>query len=313
MENNWEVLFFENTKELILWLIPIGLTLFLGLPSLIGWIKKKPQTSLLFKRVRGYNLFKNDVNRLNLEILYKGDVIGNNLFLFQGELVNNGCLDIDKSHLHRKLKLTTKEGFIWKEVHLVNKENPMNASIQNNGHSIEFGWELLKSKEKIVFEALIEYDKTFSSNQIESFYNSISFDFRITNLKDISKEFGYSDAMRYNKKMGILSFICAFILFLSYVYGNNLVVYYEIKSPQKEFVTRIVAKNISTINLKDVSDNKQITIDDFFKSYQISNIICKKDQVYRWSVCGIGVVYLLTGLYFTCLIIKDRRNKKKKC
>ncbi len=307
---NWGMMFFENTKELILWLIPIGLTLFLGLPSLIGWIKKKPQTSLLFKKVRGYNLFKNDVNRLNLEILYKGNVIENNLFLFQGELVNNGCLDIDKSHLHRKLKLTTKEGFIWKEVHLVNKENPMNASIQNNESSIEFGWELLKCKEKIVFEALIEYDKTFSSNQIESFYNSINFDFRITDLSSISKEI--SPQIKAQKN----SFIWAIIVVILSVIGSCMIliierrdVYYEIESSSSKYVTRIDAKDSLTIELKDIPSINNIAIKDFLKSYKISNIICKRDIIPIVLVIPVFMFYIVIGgIVIFCQYRKFRKK-----
>jgi hypothetical protein len=180
----------------ILSIIGVLITIGFGVYSVWTYKKSKKIVSLEFKNKECYSLFKDDVSRLNIELSYNSKPISNSIILFKAKIINNGQVDIDKSRIYKPLKLISDKNFNWLEARITNKPDSATASVEKlSVNELKFEWDLLKVDESIEFEALIEIEnieKGYEDNAFV-FYETLGFDFRITDLKSVQKEKPKSD------------------------------------------------------------------------------------------------------------------------
>ena len=146
--------------QLVLAIIGIVIALFFGIFSLWSHRVSRRIAGLKFENKECYSLFKNDVNRLNIQLNYNKAPISNNLILLKAHLMNYGNLDIDKTTIHSPLKIISPEHFKWLESVIIKYPEGATTDIKVlNEKEIQIGWDLLKAEETIVIEDLADIMK----------------------------------------------------------------------------------------------------------------------------------------------------------
>lgn len=305
----------------------LGVVITLGFGGYSIWVykKSKKNVSLEFRNKECYSLFREDVNRLNIELIYNKTTLNNTLILLKAKLINNGHVDIDKNRIYTPLKIKSSEVYNWLEATVTSAPNGAKTDIKLlNGQEVELNWDLLKQNEYIEIEALVEIVGELEKDEEKGtdFYNNLSFDYRITDLNSIQKEKQISNSNRfrsiYNKIAKILAIITILIgvIFLSFEFFPNLnfmekqVVSYAINKDNNELVTIIASENPNeiTLTIDGNEEKKKITVKEFNELYQLKGIektsVDPKSSTFNRV---IGIVYILMGgiLFFL------KRKKKK--
>lgn len=294
----------------ILGVAGLVLTIAFGIYSI--WVAKKTdkKVSLGLERKECYSLFKREISRLKIDIKYNNNSIDNYLILFKGVLINNGKTDIDKSRIYKPLHIKTKKEFKWLETNVYEKPNGSSVSFNKvNDTTIELSWDLLKTKEKIEFECLIEVPNSIVLDEIsDNFYESLSFDFRITDINKIDKlsEINSSEKRKQKSKkmllfMGIFTLIAGLYIFFSPDIPAKLAliktkqeIEYCFSNNKDTVYTTINSKNDQTVVFKHNDVEVEKNIQDFNKSYdliKINKTIREPDYFSRI----MGVIYILTS------------------
>jgi hypothetical protein len=283
----------------ILGILGVVLTIVLGYYSI--WLTKKTKqiTSLTFKKNECFSLFSSAVKNLKINVEYKDKKIENSLILFRGEITNSGTTDIDKAAIYVPLTISTNEKYSWVEVFLINKRTMTNPSLKRiNEREIVIEWDLLKKGEKIEFEALVETKNSGvisnTNNEISDFYNSLEFNYRITNLDEIYVDDGIDKVVNNDKKIKKLLipfvlFIVAGLFFLLAPLLNNSIlhskdfidVYYELRTSESNstFLASIAPQSNGNILIENI-DGKDtiISLSSFNKSYSILGIMMEREN-----------------------------------
>lgn len=257
-------------KEFMLWLIPIIIGIFL--PLLITHWRKKRDTSLYFKPIACYKLFREDIKKLNIDIRYQGTTIENNLILFNGSLTNNGHKDIAKEHIHKQLEIKVDPAFKWRELRIIKSPEGATINVQNENDCIKFDWDLLQKGESFEFETLIEaYDQT---KKVKDFLDSIQFNYRITNLHAIDKKDGHELDSTIYLKMGILFFFIGVISCTIPLFKKEYNVEYTVVNSHQDTITLKIetTEKLEQLKIKDGQEMKQMSIADFQNKYKILNL-----------------------------------------
>lgn len=305
-------------NETIIGIFGVILTLIFGVYSI--WIYKKTnkKVSLGIEKKEGYSLFKKDVNRLNIDIKYGNKTIDNHLILFKGEILNNGKTDIDKSRIFQPIKIKCSEKFKWLETNV--SETPKDSTVsltQINDTTLELGWDLLKSKEKIEFESLIEIPNDIINEDIsEDFYDSLNFDFRITDLNKIEKlTETYPRKKRRSRfkkiafVMGLFTFVAGLLIFFSPELPENLSLIkkkkdleYVLQKDGKIFTNDIIAYSDETL----IINGEKISVNDFNNTYQIKELKILSDNSSSLYNRIMGLIYIITGFFFFFKIYRKK-------
>ncbi|TKB96021.1 hypothetical protein [Pedobacter cryophilus] len=272
----------------ILGIVGLILTLIFGIYSI--WIARKTnkKVSLGLEKKECYSLFKQDINRLKIDVKYNNEIVENYLILFKGVLINNGKTDIDKSRIYKPLQLNTKKNYKWLETNVYEKPDGSSITLnKSDDTTIELSWDLLKAGEKIEFESLIEVPNNIEIDEIsDDFYNSIEFDFRITDINRIDKlsEINIREKrnLRQRNKMlyiSIFTFLAGIYIFFSPELPENISLLTSKKEIKFEVLNRkdtinavLYSKkdNIVTIKNDNLIINKNIS--DFNDDYKILKI-----------------------------------------
>jgi hypothetical protein len=314
----------------ILGILGVIITIGFGIYSIWTYKKGKRTVSLSFQKKECYSLFKDDVNRLNIELSYNSKPLTSSLILFKARIENNGQVDIDKSRVYRPLKLISSNNFLWLEARITSQPDNVRSKIEIISPSdVVMEWDLLKSQEFIEIEALVEIEvksDKLSDDAIE-FYDNLKFDYRITDLRTIQKEKPRSNisSERLFLFMGIF-FILFGLLSTDIVPRlNPASKYYEIyysvinnKSGKNE-IFQVDALSCNELKLKYPNNNKDVktTISKFNIDYKIVKIVNVKDDTLKNTLNKVlGYFMLLTGCFTLLLriyvsILRKKRKKKK--
>lgn len=274
----------------ILGILGILITIGFGIYSVMVYKKSKKSVNLEFENKECYSLFKDDVNRLNIELSYNKKPITNTLILLKARLRNNGQVDIDKNRIYNPLKIISNSDFQWLEATITSKPDGVAASIDIvDSQKIQINWDLLKKDEFIELEALSETteNKKLDDEESVEFYNSLKFDYRITDLNSIHKEKQVSSKMRSHNYVSKLTKTTGFF---SIILGS-IFLFFEIFPkytflPEVQEVSYLMVKDsidssgyISShkpnhIRVKIVgSDNKEyLTVSEFNSKYKLKAI-----------------------------------------
>lgn len=311
---------------IILGILGVLLTLTFGVYSIWSYKKSKRNTSLEFKKKECYSLFRDDVKRLNIELNYNQQPISNTLILLKAILKNNGKTDIDKNRIYKPLKIISTNEFKWLEVRITNGPEGSSTNINLiNSKEIELIWDLLKAEEFIEIEALVEIvkDQELEEDKAITFYNKLSFDYRITDLKNIQKEkqISKNDKIRFTKLVEITAFIIGLILTVfSYLpitrqSLQNYNVEYILKTDSVKRIVNVNGVDNNEISLKIINSDEKIklSIDDFNKKYKIDKIekLTPEDSNINLFIRIFGFVYLIMSILLIILRILTNKEKSK--
>lgn len=309
---------------MILTYLGLILTIGFGVYAIIINRKTQKKVSISFKKEECYSLFKEDINRLNIDVNYKGQSVNNFLLLFKGTIENNGTLDIDKNRIYTPLKIITKKEFKWLETSISSVPDGATVKIDRiSDNTIEFNWDLIKKGEQIDFEALVEIPVDSELEKItDVFYDSIKFDFRITDLSKVDKIQDFSSKDYRRRKLRImLVFLGVFTLLMgiSIFFSSELPSYLSLLPPTKKIEYQMITNNDTllvelnpvknnTIRVKNDNFKTDKTISDFNKEYQIikvNNIIIE-DKMKLFNRI-MGSIYILTSLIALWRPFKKRK------
>lgn len=164
--------------------------------AVIVYKKQKRKTELTFYSMGSVPLFKKNVKDLEgLRITYNGEDVGGELVIYRGLVFNSGDRDIDSRIVCKPYSLVLPQGYVWRSVSLVN-ESPAVPALDINGNRLGFKWELLRRREYLAFEGVVE---KLAGEGEKRYYgaNFVTPEYRIVDLESKRSE-------RPDKPLGML-------------------------------------------------------------------------------------------------------------
>jgi|WetSurMetagenome_2_1015567.scaffolds.fasta_scaffold02589_8 hypothetical protein len=176
----------------------VFLTLMFGVFSIIVYRSEKNKTRMNLSWKECVCLSNEEINRLNRLLKNNKSDIKNPIFNFKVRLANSGLLDIDKNKVFKPIKMIAPSNIKWLRVNSFSENDNIKIKILKEGE-IGIKWDLFKKGEFVDIEIIAEITKPFIdvikefgsaelANDSENLFNNLKFDFRITDLKFISKE-----------------------------------------------------------------------------------------------------------------------------
>lgn len=307
----------------ILGIVGLIFTLIFGIYSI--WVAKKTnkKVSLGLEKKECYSLFKQDINRLKIDVKYNNEIIENYLILFKGILINNGKTDIDKSRIYKPIQLKTKKNYKWLETNVYEKPDGSSITLTKlNDTTLELSWDLLKANEKIEFESLIEIPNNIEIDEIsDDFYNSIEFDFRITDINQVDKLSEINTIEKKNIRqrnkmlyLSIFTFLAGFYIFFNPELPENIALLYSKKEIQFNILNKkdtintvLYSKKENTITLKNDDSKIEKKISDFNKNYKILNVDKTIAESKMFSRI-MGGIYILMSIISFLLFYRRKKT-----
>lgn len=314
----------------ILGVIGVILTIAFGIYSIWVYKKSKLKVNLDFKNKECYGLFRDEVNRLNIEIKYNNNPLTNPLILLKAKLINTGHLDIDKNRIYNPLKIKSTDEFKWLESRITYSPKGSTTNIKiNNPNELQLDWDLLKTEESIEIEALVDVSSgsKVDFNRTNEFFNGLKFDFRITDLNHINKEKQVSkkstiSIFRHPKLFGSIVALVGFVFTIGQFFPQlNFLpekynVEYKLSNENSSNHAIISAKNESKLKITPINSDKfiEMSVNDFNKKYKIEQIEkTSRDETDNFFMKILGIVYFVMGLAFlTFSFYLDNKKKKRK-
>ncbi|KQC32342.1 hypothetical protein AAU57_02605 [Nonlabens sp. YIK11] len=184
-------------------IISIAITLIIGIPSIITFFRIN-QTKLIHLEKRIINL-KDDLlkNFEELSIKYKGIEVQKNIYFINGFIVCQGKKDISNDENSLQINLPTN--WKWLDYKIVSNSKGMIFQKKLNDESVFLNFDLIKSKEFVEYEGIIEINEDIKKENIGE---RLDFHHRIPNVPSIKK---FSIDM-LKSGFGIL-IVCAFLAF----------------------------------------------------------------------------------------------------
>lgn len=297
----------------ILGIVGILLTLIFGGYSI--WISKKERkVSVVFKNKECYSLFREDVKRLNIDVIYNKTALKNPLILLKANLINNGHIDIGKNRIYKPLKIKSSETYNWLEARITSSPKGAKTSIALlNDQEVQLNWDLLKQNECVEIEALVEITGELEQQEEKGtdFYNDLSFDYRITDLNSIQKEglipasFRMFSIINRGGNVLIVLAILAGILFLSLEsfpelnFLDKQIINYSIKKDSLILTSIIDSRHFDEITLKTegIDESIVISVRDFNANYTIQDIKNTiSDPKFKEFKGIIGTIYIILAI-----------------
>ena len=309
-----------------------ALTFIFGVFGIWAYKRTRKKPSLKFEVEECYSLFRDDVKRLNIEIMYNGEALAPPLILLKAKIVNVGDVDIDKNHIHTPLKLILDVKYHCLEIKSdTNQNNSVSSVSAANSKEIQITWDLLKVKEEITFEALIQIEEgNDTSKVIDNFYESIKFEYRITELNHIQKDEHINESFFQELNRLVKSKMFAFLLIIVGIIGfpnpylettfllrqslfANYDFVYAISNNDSTCCEAIITptkKETVDIFFVDSKNKINVTTDEFNENYKIINVRGKRvSQNDILSTKIVSGVFILTGVFLLVLNIIRQRKK----
>ncbi|MEN8907411.1 MAG: hypothetical protein ABF289_15750, partial [Clostridiales bacterium] len=158
--------------------------------------KFRNNVKLTFIKEGYFSLYKSIFENVNgISIIYEGNPVKFGLMLLNCQFLNSGNIDLEHKNIHRPLTMSIPIKYSFLKCKITNNPPKINIDyVLKDRNTIEFKWDLLKSKEYFSFDILIdmnidnnnsEITEDNINNHIEKLIKSISFERRITNLSEI--------------------------------------------------------------------------------------------------------------------------------
>ena len=232
--------------------------------SFIFYLKDKFRKSYIeFDNNETFPLFNNKFDKINLEILYRGQEIKNNIYYFKCKITNHSFQDISKYDLISPLKIHFKKGKVLECFAERDDKIDLDFVISDKRNDVTISWDLFKNERIIEFGFIVEFAD--SKKRID-IYNDIDLDYRIKNVNGMIKSGGiYNAKFFYNV---LLTF--SVIILLGFIYQH-------IKYP----IFNKDATNIQMIEQKymNVVDSSEVVLTFGLSPYQVEKFKCTPDNV----------------------------------
>lgn len=210
-----------------------------------------------------FSLFNNKFAKINLEILYRGQEIRNNVYYFKCKLINCSFHDISEYDLISPIKIHFKKGKVLECFGERNDKINCDFVISDKKNYVTVTWDLFKKKEVIDLEFIVEFA---DSKRRFDIYSDINLDYRIKNVNEIIKSGG-----RYDKKFiyeGLLIFSIGLLM---------IFIYQHIQYP----IFNKESKNIQMIEQKymNVTDSSEVILNFELSPNQVEKFKCTPSSV----------------------------------
>ena len=322
--------YFKSMIGIILGIFGILITIGFGIYSVVIYKKTRKTVSLEFENKECYSLFRDDVNRLNIELSYNKKPITNTLILLKARLRNNGHIDIDKNRIYNPLKVISSSDFQWLETTITSKPNGGLATVEIlDSQIIQINWDLLKKDEFIELEALSETNESepLGEEKALEFYNNLKFDFRITDLSSIHKEKQITSKARrrnFTTKLAKLTGTAAMVLGCIVLFNELFPEYsflpesrevsFLMEKDSMEQTGYISSNNPNQLKLKMLEPmyEEKLMISEFNIKYKLKGIHETTPNAKRSFVNLIfSIVYIVLGTILLVLQFWIKRKMKR--
>lgn len=218
---------------------------------------------VVFENNETFPLFNNKFDKINIEILYKGKKIRNNIYYFKCKLTNYSFQDISKYDLISPITIRFKNGKILECIGERNDKINWEFAISDKKDNVTISWDLFKNKEIIEFEFIVEF---VDSKKRIDIYNDIELNYRIKNINKIIKAGG-----RYNAKLFYRGLLAISITLLM------IFIYLHIQYP----IFNDVSTNIQMIEQKymNIVDSSEVVLNFELSPNQVEKFKCTPDNV----------------------------------
>lgn len=283
--------------------------------------KHKTITNLLFFENGCVSLFNSVMKDVeDVEIKYKGKKIDENLLLYKGTFFNSGNTDIDKTAIHKPIRLTLPDNFEWKKIKIIEQSHEININLNYDESEAIFEWDILKENEYFTFDSLIEYKPAQvqpSDQPVTDITNyltkSIKIAHRITNLKSVERGDMPSKPVSWSNFIFLCLAVClifAFSFFKSA--GQYIFPEYDISYEVETDTTRIYSsiKSFDDKNIEFVDENNNIVLKEISKSNDIGLTgkvkTTKKDPSILSLIAGGFIALLMLVVFITFLYLQNK-------
>ncbi len=302
----------ELKIDTLLAVIGVIATIVIGYLGVRYTLKYRKKTDIIFLKNSSISLFKTIVKNLDdVQITFKGKKVDENLIVFKGTFFNNGNVDIDNSIVHKPLEIELPHNYYWVNQKIIGCSEGLEVKLTQTENKIVFNWDLFKEGEYITFDSLVEY-KSNPENEPQStdiskgLLKGLTFNHRITNLKNISKEGSIP------RPMGFSGMVFLSIIVLSLVFGGYYLsvgqyffpsyeVYNEVNIDSIQYFVKATAENDNLIELTSISSEEIATVTkDEFRKIKGDELKIQRKKINYWALIIIG---LFKALHF--LIISN--------
>lgn len=307
---------------LIYWIAGVVSSLLIGYWGIWYARKTRSKTSLVFVIKEFIPLFKTITKSFNsLEIKYKGIHISESLVLIKASLVNNGNNDIDKSAIVKPISISLPSHYKCIEVTPTDISEDVNANISLDNNEIAIDWDLLKQREFISFDFLIEMTtQDIKSNGGENGLSSFKINHRITNVNKVEKyEIDINRAEEQYKPINLLgSLLLPTILLLGGIF-LILTIIFEVKDGfsykinndgiKKKFRVTYINDTVVKVTSKIDTLNYIITKDQLQEKFN-ADFDLRKTRVSLYGGLIMGLVGLGGGLILYIVLLRSNPKKR---
>lgn len=316
---------FNLSLEISLGIIFFFLTTALGIYT---YLKPRTRNQLEFEQIEEFTLLEKRPISDDLSVSFKGKAIKSNLIFYRASIKNNSFSDIDESMTYESLKICLPEGVKYLTANL----NKSDSSIKSNitllsPESIEIKWDLLKKKEIITFEFLVELSDKIDLNKFDLF-EKLHFKFRIKDIDKITK-FSKKKEIKQYKKLNLylmLGYALTIIVLASTEEIKNKISQFSsplyeltnIQTQEKYYNSFIFNKNVNNSFTNNESftiiEGDPISRTDFLSKYKIEkkgNSFWGDYSLFDWSkylliisrimisICGLFLIIIYFKLFKT--------------
>jgi hypothetical protein len=144
-------------------------TLVFGVLSIYLFARRRYPGRLVFMEEQCISLFEDLVKNLpQMQVLYEGSPVSDNLVLVKGLVVNVGAKDVSREMIEQPLQVKVSEGFKWLTAKEVSSSPDFRGQVKVvNEETLEFDLGLFRCEEYIRFEALAEAPRDEEPNRKE--------------------------------------------------------------------------------------------------------------------------------------------------
>lgn len=233
------------------------------------------------------------------------------LILYEGTILNTGYLDIDKESFKKPLSIKLLGGYkwIWFKIKEHSKEVLVDSRIKDG--RIEFEWDLLKPKEYIKFEAIIEFEQEYSGKNSVPILRGILRNLSLEGTRGVDLKINKENPVKKESIIERARLFMTMMIFVLIAFG------YQLLTDSKISQTIITPYN-DTLQIITFIENKKIQITDSIgvklniapedivssKINEVKIVSYKKEQnaklvfilLMGWS--AIQIILLSINMYF---------------
>lgn len=295
----------------IYFVLGILVTVIVGIIGIIYSNKRGNERQVKYIQHKCISLFSKVITDLDeLQVLYKGKDVNQDLLIYEFSFHNSGVTDIDKSETHSPLIYLLPKQFEWKSAVITTKTNSLNLDINTESNKLKIEWDIFKSNEFFKLETIIEKIEQSDDNDFDSrklIMTKSKFEHRIKNLNRIelttinSEQNSIFGAIASTIFLGIISFFVV-------SYNGNIL----LNGNQKEFYTTLdkgkeysfyVDKSTNYFTLRDEfsTEINKVRVEDF--DYSIFSQKPQVRQLYQSLGSKIGRIALIVFFMFLFLAL----------